>query len=236
MSDPLRVAAAVEGPTDKIVLQAIIHALLPTTDFEFHTLQPEGSVAFQPPNIAGTGAGWVGVYRWCRQSAAEGGGSVSGSSALFNHDILIVQVDADVANKTYGSGNIQNATHDDLPCEAPCPPVNATTNALRAVILNWLGDDECHPRVVLCTPSKNMETWVLAALCPNHGVVSREDWECRQSPEDQLGTLPLRHRFRKRPNDYLSRRNTITNMWPTVSARLEEARRLEEEFREAIPD
>lgn len=147
MSDPLRVAAAVEGPTDKIVLQAIIHALLPTTDFEFHTLQPEGSVAFQPPNIAGTGAGWAGVYRWCRQSAAEGGGSVSGSSALFNHDVLIVQVDADVANKTYGSGNIQNATHDDLPCEAPCPPVNATTNALRAVILNWLGDDECHPRV-----------------------------------------------------------------------------------------
>ena len=209
MSDPLRIAAAVEGPTDKIVLQAIIHALLPTSDFEFHTLQPEGSVAFQSPDVAGTGTGWVGVYRWSRQSAAEGNGSVSGSSALLNHDVLIVQIDADVAGKTYGSGNIQDAPQDDLPCEAPCPPVNATTNALRAVILNWLGDDEGHPQIVLCTPSKNMETWVLAAVCPEHGLVPGDDWECRQNPEDQLGTLPLRRRFRKRPDDYLSRQKKI---------------------------
>ena len=236
MSDPLRVAAAVEGPTDKIVLEAIIRALLPTTDFEFFTLQPEQSVAFQSLGVSEMGTGWVGVYRWCRQSAEEGNGSVSRSYALLNHDVLIVQIDADVANKTYWSGNIRDATKNDLPCEAPCPPVNATTNALRAVILNWLGDDECHPQIVLCTPSKSMEAWVLAAVCPDHGVVPRDDWECRQSPEDQLGTLHLRHRFSKRPDDYLSKRNKITSNWPNVSARLEEASRLEDEFREAIPD
>ncbi len=234
MSDPLRIAAAVEGPTDKIVIQAIIHALLPMTDFEFHTLQPEDSVAFQSLGVPGTGTGWVGVYRWCRHSAEEGNGSVSGSYALLNHDVLIVQIDADVANKTYGSGNIRDATRNDLPCEAPCPPVNATTNALRAVILNWLGEDECHPQIVLCTPSKNMEAWVLAAVCPDHGVVAYGDWECRQNPQDQLGTLPLRQRFRKRPFDYLSRQSTITSMWPNVCARLEEAKRLEEEFLAAI--
>ena len=46
MSEPLRIAAAVEGKTDAIVLEAILKALLPDTDFKFQTLQPEGSVAF----------------------------------------------------------------------------------------------------------------------------------------------------------------------------------------------
>lgn len=43
MSEPLRIAAAVEGPTDAIVLQAILSALLPDTEFVFQTLQPEES-------------------------------------------------------------------------------------------------------------------------------------------------------------------------------------------------
>ncbi len=105
MSEPLRIAAAVEGPTD--VFQAILGALLPSdADFVYQTLQPEGSVAFRSARRTETGKGWVGVYRWSRQSAREGGGSVSGSSALSCHDALIVHVDADVAGKTYASGSI----------------------------------------------------------------------------------------------------------------------------------
>lgn len=86
MSEPLRIAVAVEGPTDAIVIQAILQALLPDTEFEFHTLQPEGSIAFDSAPSTRTGVGWVGVYRWSRQAVSEGGGSVSGSSALLNHD------------------------------------------------------------------------------------------------------------------------------------------------------
>ena len=235
MSEALRIAAVVEGPTDSIVLQAIVRALLPTTDFEFHTLQPEVSLAFRPPQVVRTGVGWVGVYRWSRQSVVEGGGSVSGSSALLNHDVLIVHVDADVANKTYRSGSIQDAPQNDLPCEASCPPVSATTNVLRYVILNWLGENECPPRIVLCTPSKNMGTWVLAAVCPDHGLVPSDDWECRHNPESQLASLPVRRRFQKSPLDYLSKQDEITDTWPTVSARLEEAKRFEEEFPATVP-
>ena len=40
MSEPLRVAAAVEGPCDTIVLQAILNTLLPNTEFELQTLGP----------------------------------------------------------------------------------------------------------------------------------------------------------------------------------------------------
>ena len=230
MSEPLRVAAAVEGPTDAIVLRAILGALLPDTDFVFQTLQPEGSAAFGSAPSGNTGAGWVGVYRWSRQSACEGGGSVSGSSALSNHDVLIVHVDADVAGKTYASGNIQDAPCEDLPCEAPCPPPDETTNALRAVVLNWLGEHERPSRIVLCTPSKSIEAWVLAAVWPEGDVVRRDDWECRPNPKGQLAALPMHRRFGKLPDDYRCKQGDMERAWPEVSARLTEAARFEAEF------
>lgn len=209
MSEPLRIAVAVEGRTDAIVLEAILNALLPSTEFEFQTLQPEGSAAFDSSPFGKTGAGWVGVYRWSHQVAWEGGGSVSGSSVLSYHNVLIVQVDADVAGKTYSSGNIQDAPYQDLPCEKPCPPPERTTNALRRVILNWLGEHTCPPRVVLCTPSKSIEAWVLAAIWPENPVIRWKDWECRDNPEEQLGALPKPRRFRKRPEDYRSKQSEI---------------------------
>ena len=234
MSEPLRIAAAVEGPTDAIVLKAILKALLQDEEFEFQTLQPEGSDAFGSAPSGSTDAGWVGVYRWSRQSLREGGGSVSGSSVLSYHDVLIVHVDADVAGKTYASGSIRDAPCEDLPCEEPCPPPHETTNALRAVVLNWLGEHECPPRIVLCTPSKSIEAWVLAAIRPENNVVRRDDWECRPNPEGQLAALPRDRRFKKRRDDYRRRQSEIEKAWPQVSARLTEAARFEEEFLAAI--
>ena len=233
MSDPVRVAVAVEGPTDAIVLKAILGALLP--DFELHTLQPERSLAFHAAPSGGTGVGWAGVYRWCRQSVSEGGGSVSGSSALLNHDVLIVQVDADVAGKTYDSAGIKNTPRNDLPCEQSCPPPRNTTDALRAVVLNWLGESDTPPQVVLSTPSKNIEAWVLAAVWPDNSLVRQDDWECRPNPEDQLKALPKARRFEKRQDDYRDKQEDIRKGWPDVAARLTEAGRFETEFLAVIP-
>lgn len=235
MSEPLHVAAVVEGPTDAIVLQAILRAVLPDDiDFVLQTLQPEGSAAFGAASFSGTGVGWVGVYRWSRQATREGGGSVSGSSALTYHDLLIVHVDADVARETYASGSIQDAPHNDLPCEEPCPPPEHTTNALRVVVLNWLGEHNCPPRVVLCTPSKSTEAWVVAAVWPKNSQVLRADWECRRNPKCQLAALPLRRRFRKSPSDYRQRSVEVTKGWPSVSQGLTEAARFEAEFLAAM--
>ena len=234
MSEPLRVAAAVEGPTDVIVLQAILRALLPDdTELVFQTLQPEGSAAFGAASFGSTGGGWARVYRWSRQSAGEGGGSVSGSSALSHHDLLVVHVDADVAGNTYASGGIQDAPHEDLPCEEPCPPPEDTTNALRTVVLNWLGEHECPSRTVLCMPSKSTEAWVLAAMWPENNMVRRGDWECRANPESQLAALPKGRRFKKHQDDYRRIASGLTRAWPSVSARLTEAARFESEFRAA---
>ncbi len=235
MSEPLRIAAAVEGPTDSIVVRAILNSVLADTEFEFNTLQPEESVAFRSVHSGTTGVGWVGVYRWSRQTVCEGGGSVSGSFALSSHDVVIVQVDADLAGKTYGSGGIQDPPRLDLPCKKTCPPAAATTNALRQVVLNWLGESSCPPRIVLCTPSKSMEAWVLAALCPDNSVVKRDDWECHAEPELQLSTLPKPSRFRKRPGDYRRRQSEMMSAWPDVSARLTEAARFDQELRATLP-
>ena len=232
MSEPLRIAAAVEGPTDAIVLKAALNSFLNNqVDYVFDTLQPEGSVAFG----SATGTGWGGVYRWARQSAEEGRGSVSGSTALSFHDVLIVHVDADVAGKTYGSARIHDSPFQDLPCHQPCPPPSATTDPLRLVILRWLGEARCPSHVVLCTPSKSIETWVIAAVCPNNRMVRRGDWECNRNPEGQLGTLPLQQRFRKAVADYRDRQDEIAVAWPNLSATLTEAARFEAEFLAALP-
>lgn len=233
MSEPIRVAAAVEGPTDAIVLRAALDCILKAknVDFVFDTLQPEESAAF--PNSTGTG--WGGVYRWARQSAEEGGGSVSGSSVLSFHNVLIVQVDADVAATTYASASIHDPPCQDLPCVQPCPPPNQTTNALRKVILRWLGERRCPARVVLCTPSKSVESWVVAAVCPNNRFVRGGNWECHQHPDRQLGNLPKQRRFRKRVSDYRNKQSEMTAAWPSVSIMLTEAARFAQELLAELP-
>ncbi len=234
MSEPLRVAAAVEGPTDAILLRAVIDHLLENTEFEFQTLQPEGSAAFGSAPFGRTGVGWGGVYRWARQSATEGGGSVSGSSVLSNHDLVIVHVDADVAGNSYSSAGIRHPPHQDLPCEQDCPPADHTTDALRTVVLQWLGLRRSVPQLVLCTPSKSTEAWVIAAVWPDNPVMLRGNWECHPDPQRQLRALPLARRFAKRASDYRARQGEITAAWPSVCAQCAEASRFDQDFRSAL--
>ena len=225
MSSPLRVAAAVEGPTDAIALEAILSAVFPEADLEFQTLQPEGSLAFGSKSFADTGYGWGGVYRWIGQAVEEGDGSISGCSVLDYHDALVVHVDADVAHTTYRNANIIDAPRDDLPCNQRCPPASATTSALQSVVLDWLGENACPDAVVLCTPSKSIDTWVLAAVCPENREVRKDDWECNLNPTDQLGTLPKAVRFGKNVGDYRDRQHIVAENWHAVSGRLSEAAR-----------
>ena len=115
----------------------------------------------------------------------------------------------------------------------PCPPPEATTNALRGVVLNWLGEPKCPRRVVLWTPSKNTEAWVLAAMWPENKLVQREDWECHPNPGGQLAALSKDQAFKKRPEHYQRVSHALTKAWPSISARLTEAKRFEVEFRRA---
>jgi hypothetical protein len=71
MSNLFRVAVVAEGPTDKIIIQAVISSVFGGRPFILRQLQPEESLAFGP-----IGTGWGGVYRWCRQASDRAGGAI----------------------------------------------------------------------------------------------------------------------------------------------------------------
>lgn len=132
MSRPLRIQVIAEGETDKIVLDAFIEAILGTTDFVSTLIQPETSRAFG--DAGQHGGGWKGVRGKCLEMRDHGG--VEAGGYLANTDILIVQVDGEVAEEI------------EVQCAHPCPPPGDTALALREQILSWMGDVS-DPRVVL---------------------------------------------------------------------------------------
>ncbi len=233
VSDPVRVALVAEGPTDLVVVEAILRSVLEDREFVIKQLQPESSVAFGP-----LGGGWSGVYYWCRQSAKRGGGRLGGDESWsIGHDLLILHCDADVAGQDYESAGIQPAACDEaLPCEKPCPPAYATIAVLRNVVLSWGGETTIPPRIVLCIPSKATEAWVVTALCPTDQEVQKGTaFECHSNPENRLGQQPTAKRFRKRTADYRQRLHVLAKAWPKVASVLGEAKRFQSELIAALP-
>ena len=153
-----------------------------------------------------------------------------GNHPLFEtFDVVIVQVDADVAGKTYGDD--QRITHapGDLPCERPCPPASDSTDSLRTVMLGWMGEANVPPKIALCTPSKSLETWILAALFPENQFCTGPDLECRRNPETQLQRQSIEFRLirggTKVTAKYLAAAPTIAREWPRVRLLCPEAER-----------
>ncbi|HUT55449.1 MAG TPA: hypothetical protein VM658_18810 [bacterium] len=239
MSEPLRVAFVVEGTTDFILLKAIVALVLGGRDFISQTLQPEISEAFQalPSEY---GFGWPGVCKWCLNTAEEGGGRVNNSALFLNHDLLIVQLDADVAGETYSRGNLEDPFPDpSLPCEEPCPPPEATTDRLRKLALRWMGERTLPPHSIICIPSQSLETWVLVGLFPNDGVVRRKDnIECRNHPERILQGKPRSRRLVSHGKKVLEKYNEVAEefarSWDRIAGRCSEARRFNTELRSQI--
>jgi hypothetical protein len=228
MSRPIRIALVAEGPTDKIVLEAALSSILAEHSFVLKQLQPEESIPFRA-----IGTGWVGVYRWCRQAVARSNGSLRTDILFFAYDILILQLDADVAEKSYADGSIQEAVQD-LPCVEACPPPTATTNRLRNVLLRWVGEGETPPKTVLCSPSKSIEAWVVAALFPDDAAV-RGGIECFNNAEVRLSQQPIAQRIRKRQEDYQKQSEQLKNAWPRLAANLVEPARFQRDLLAVVP-
>jgi hypothetical protein len=228
MSELLRVALIGEGATDKVVLQSALSSRLGDRSFIFRQLQPEESQPFGP-----IGTGWPGVYKWCREAVVRNHGSLRNDVLYKTYDILILQLDADVAENKYSQGGIREVLKD-LPFSEPCPPPSATTNRLRNVLLRWVGETNVPPKTVLCTPSKNMEAWVIAALFPRDKVVLK-GIECWPHPEKRLGQQPARQRIQKRHEDYENRSKELQSAWPSLALNLTEAQRFQNEFLALVP-
>jgi hypothetical protein len=233
MSDPLRIALVAEGVTDYEVLRASISSMLGDRPFLLHLLQPEASVAFTGTGSAGAlGGGWEGVYHWT-QSLRDRAGRLSEDVGLFTgYDLFIMHLDADVAAEDPAS--YRNRPYPELkgalPCQEECPPPSATTDRLRNVMLQWLGETALPPKAVLCTPSRSMEAWVIPICCPHDKEARKPNWECRAHPENRLGQQPKNVRFSKTRSDYQARHDKLKVGWKALTIQLSEAERFQNDF------
>ena len=154
-------------------------------------------------------------------------------------DMLVIQLDADVAEKRYADDQRIAPAPTDLPCNHPCPPPEATTNALRRVLLGWMGEVVVPPKTVLCTPSREIETWLLVALFPANQFAHGANLECHDRAPAQLQVQPLKSRLirggKKEIGKYQERASDIASAWSHVRARCSEAERFSVEFTAAVP-
>lgn len=230
MSD-LRIALIAEGPTDYVIIEAVLKAIL-SRPFILTQLQPE---ATQPE----MGSGWGGVLKWCYTAAGRFSGPVTSDPTLSGYDMVILHLDVDVTSFSYadcGADVLQMAVDkgwQNLPIHCVCPPVENCANALIPVIESWLGAASLG-QAVLCLPSQSSGTWLATAYLPaGHNLIATEP-ECHDI-EGQLGRLPKPLRVKKSTREYRSKAQTLTNNWENVKQICSQALRFEQRVRALIP-
>ncbi|MCC8987938.1 MAG: hypothetical protein LM523_09565 [Candidatus Contendobacter sp.] len=217
MSDP-RIALVAEGPTDFIVIEAALRAILNRT-FILSQLQPE-------PTRPEMGGGWGGVFKWCQQFRLRGATSIEADPTLANFDSVIMHLDADVADKSYadcGNTAVQAAIGlQALPCSRPCPPPSDTVKALEAVLLSWLNIPAIGPKSLFCIPSKATDAWLASAVLPQ-GHTLLAGLECNPNLETGLAQLPKAQRIRKSIPQYRSVTGSVVSQWQRVKTHCTQA-------------
>ncbi|MEY4562659.1 MAG: hypothetical protein RLZZ618_1936 [Pseudomonadota bacterium] len=210
-----RIALVAEGPTDYVLIDAALRAVLPVA-FTLTLLQPERTL----PDATN---GWAGVLKWCHAAGRRHAGPLNADPTLGLFDMLIVHLDADVALKTYADcgQDVEGLALDfhwpPLPCNQACPPASATCSELQTVLTGWLGLATPGPRTVWCLPSQSTGTWLAAALLgPDHTLC--QNAECNPSVEARLAQLPKKQRVSKSVREYRLHANAIVQNWDQVKA------------------
>ena len=225
----LRVALVAEGPTDAIVIEAALKAIL-GRPFVLQTLQPEAT----RPTM---GTGWCGVFNWCRAFVKRGCAGLEDDPTLPGFDLFVVHVDADVAENSYADGGpdveVAARSLSALPCKRPCPPAAAAADEVRMRLVEWLGLTQVGPRTVVCVPSKAIEAWLAAGvLRERHSLL--DGIECNLGLERQLAALPLTERIRKAQREYRQRGSAVTTGWDRIRQACTQAERFHIEARTAM--
>jgi hypothetical protein len=160
----LRIGLVAEGKSDWIVLEELIQAAHPGIDIEFERLRPDFTLVSRSP------FGWKGVRAWCLENGPQLEILMRGVVGRPLH-LLILHVDCSMAHNEQA--------------DRPCPPALDTADALRTVITQtWLARSSLPGFLVLATPSRSSDTWVVAALDPPY--VGRVLLECDERAEEEL--------------------------------------------------
>ena len=229
MSD-FKIGIVVEGTTDRIIIESALNRIFKDHSYTMIQLQPEQ--IFDHDGFGTTGSGWGGVYLWCRQ-VVKMGFNISKNPSLKQFDIIIIHLDADVAEKKYSYANILSPENNDLPCVLPCPPASNTTKKLEQVVYNWLnlGGQNFKP-LVICIPSKCIEAWLVAACYGQNDNSILIDIECNAGIENYLAQKPAKERFirnrkgrmKKVTKRYTEYSEQITKKWNYIIEHCAQAR------------
>lgn len=158
----LRVGIVAEGKSDWLALEAIVRSVHP--DVEFERLRPDMTLSSRSPH------GWRGVKAWCQEHGTRLTVLMQGVVGRPLH-LLVIHADCSMA-------------HNEK-ADRPCPPAQATADALRDVITRaWLGFQSLPRIVVLATPALTTDSWVIAALDPPYR--GKGPLECDERVEREL--------------------------------------------------
>lgn len=234
----MNIGTVVEGPSDRLVLEAILDRLCPGEPRYFR---------LQPTETFGqTGTGWKGVRRWCRETWRRPGSSLEkilSGAAGPPLDLLIIQVDAEVAAET----DLQEGNETIIAgIQQPCPPIQLTIDKLGQVIqTGWLKKDKRPAQVILAIPAQDIEHWTFAALFPDDELCRRADYECmkkgatRQKHPGYRLTLKKygKHlsrkdnKVQKSGRQYRKLAPRVAADWEAVCGRCSQARQFDQDIR-----
>ena len=229
----LRVALVAEGPTDQIVIEAALKAIL-HDPFTLTQIQPE-------PTTPRYGNGWCGVLKWCEEVSRRHSGPLTNDPLLQNnpYDFFIIHLDIDVALKTYTDcGGIiqaysQTKNWAALPCAKPCPPISNTGAEIMKVIDSWLSPATLGGKTILCLPAQSSGTWLAAAtLQSSHPLLAGA--ECNPHLESRLAQLSKKHRIKKSVTAYRKNASQLTHNWEQVKQICSQASRFEQSVVSAL--
>ncbi len=163
----VRIGIIAEGKSEWLVFEEIIRTL--RADVEFQRIRPD--ITLQ----SGSPFGWNGVKAWCRQNGSKLDAILRGVTSHPLH-LLVVHLDCSMA-------------HNEHALRA-CPPASDTADALRAVILAWLGLAACPPFLIITATSRCTEAWVVSALgAPPYKKLANV--ECEDDVEEELARRKL---------------------------------------------
>jgi len=158
----IRVGIVAEGVSDWLVLEAVMRQVHP--DIEFQRLQPEYTL------VSKIGYGWRGVKAWCEEYGSRLEEIMKGVVGKPLH-LLVIHADCSMADK--------------VGVERNCPPASDTGDALLEVVSqSWLRWNQSADFVVIATPSKSSDAWVVASLDPVYANLP--DLECDHEAEVEL--------------------------------------------------
>lgn len=228
----LRIALVAEGPTDYVIIEAALKAILPDP-FIMTQLQPEATI----PEM---GNGWCGVLKWCYATSKRQTGPIDQDPTLIGYDIIIIHIDVDVAAMTYDNGgeDMVALSHSSgwriLPCTQACPPVVDTCRELQTTLDSWLSPAHFGQHSISCLPAQSSGTWLAAAILPaDHNLLMNT--ECNPRVEDGLARLPKAERIKKTRREYQSKAPKLTEKWHQVKIICSQAEVFENAVLAALP-